>query len=98
MSVMIVAIGVIYKPSPGRTYAIHCGALVNAKKTVDPVFGFDAVTECPGVPNEIPLPRETWTNKNAFDEVARKLAALFKENFKAYEAGASAEINKVGPI
>jgi phosphoenolpyruvate carboxykinase (ATP) len=72
--------------------AIHSGTLKDAKKTVDPVFGFDIVTECPGVPNEILVPRNTWSDKKAYDEVARKLAGLFKENFKSYSAGASPEI------
>ena len=33
--------------------AIHSGALAVAKTVRDPVFGFDVVTECPGVPREI---------------------------------------------
>ena len=78
--------------------AIHSGALKDAKRTVDPVFGFDIVTECPGVPNEILIPREAWGDKTAYDEVAGKLAGLFKENFKSYEAGASPEIRAASPV
>ena len=78
--------------------AIHSGALKDAKKTVDPVFGFDIVTECPGVSNEILIPRDTWSDKTAYDEVAGKLAGLFKENFKSYEAGASPEIRAASPV
>ena len=33
--------------------AIHSGALAKAKTERDPVFGFDVVAECPGVPSEI---------------------------------------------
>jgi len=33
--------------------AIHSGALAEAKTERDPVFGFDIVTEVPGVPSEI---------------------------------------------
>ncbi len=36
-----------------------------AKTVRDPVFGFDVVTECPGVPAEILLPRESWADKAA---------------------------------
>ncbi len=34
----------------------------------DPVFGFDVVTECPGVPAEILWPRNTWADKAAYDD------------------------------
>jgi phosphoenolpyruvate carboxykinase (ATP) len=78
--------------------AINSGALKDAKKIVDPVFGFDIVTECPGVPNEILIPRETWSRKTAYDDVEGKLAGLFKENFKSYEAGASPEIRAASPV
>jgi Phosphoenolpyruvate carboxykinase len=43
--------------------AIHNGALTGAKTVRDPVFGFDVVTECPGVPREILLPRESWSTR-----------------------------------
>jgi phosphoenolpyruvate carboxykinase (ATP) len=77
--------------------AIHGGALADAKVERDRVFGFDVVTECPGVPNEILLPRAAWPDEKAYDAAAKKLAELFKGNFKAYEAGASAEVRAAGP-
>ncbi len=36
--------------------AIHSGALAKAKTERDPVFGFEIVTEVPGVPQEILRP------------------------------------------
>jgi phosphoenolpyruvate carboxykinase (ATP) len=77
--------------------AIHNGALSKSKAQRDPVFGFDVVTECPGVPPEILVPRNAWTDKTAYDATAKKLAGLFKENFKQYEAGASMEVKAAGP-
>lgn len=77
--------------------AIHSGALVQAKTQRDPTFGFDVVTECPHVPSEILVPRNAWPDQAAYETTARKLASLFKENFKKYEAGASAEIKAAGP-
>ena len=76
---------------------IHSGALAQAKMQRDPVFGFDVVTECPGVPREILLPREAWADKTAYDAAAKKLAGLFRENFKTYESGVSPEIRAAGP-
>ena len=77
--------------------AIHTGKLGTSPKQRDAVFGFEVVTECPGVPAEILLPRATWSDGSAYDAAAAKLAGLFRENFKKYEAGASAEIRAAGP-
>jgi phosphoenolpyruvate carboxykinase (ATP) len=77
--------------------AIHSGALADAPTTTDPVFGFEVVTECPNVPSEILVPRNTWSDKDAYDQTARKLARLFAENFKNYESGVSAEVKAAAP-
>jgi phosphoenolpyruvate carboxykinase (ATP) len=77
--------------------AIHSAALVGAKTRRDPVFGFEVVTACPGVPSEILWPRDTWGDKAAFDAAATKLARLFIDNFKKYESGASAEVRAASP-
>ena len=76
--------------------AIHSGALANAKTQRDPVFGFEVITECPEVPSEILIPRNTWTDKAAYDAAAKQLAGLFRENFKTYEDGVSSEVRAAG--
>ena len=77
--------------------AIYSGALARAKTERDPIFGFDIVTECPGVPGEILRPRESWADKTAYDATAKKLAGLFNKNFETYAAGVSAEVKASGP-
>jgi phosphoenolpyruvate carboxykinase (ATP) len=77
--------------------AIHSGALAKARTQRDAIFGFDVITECPNVPSEILVPRNAWADKAAYDATAKKLAGLFKDNFKTYEAGASEEIRAAGP-
>jgi phosphoenolpyruvate carboxykinase (ATP) len=77
--------------------AIHSGALADAPREKDPVFGFDVITECPGVPSEMLQPRESWTDKAAFDATAAKLAGLFNKNFAAYASGVSAEVRAAAP-
>jgi ATP-dependent phosphoenolpyruvate carboxykinase len=77
--------------------AIHSGALAKARTERGLAFGFDIVTECPGVPPEILVPRNAWADKSAYDAAGRKLADLFKHNFKTYEGGASAEVTAAGP-
>jgi len=77
--------------------AIHAGTLANVATTEDPVFGLAVPTSCPGVPSEILVPRNTWADKAAYDDKAKKVAKLFAENFKKYEAQASAEVRASGP-
>jgi phosphoenolpyruvate carboxykinase (ATP) len=77
--------------------AIHSGVLAKQPTMADPVFGLEVVTDCPGVPREILQPRNTWTDKSAYDATARKLAGLFRENFRHYEANTSADVKAAGP-
>ena len=77
--------------------AIHNGALARAATQRDPVFGFDVVPDCPGVPANILQPRAAWADKVAYDAAAGRLAGLFRESFKSYEAGVSQEVKEAGP-
>jgi phosphoenolpyruvate carboxykinase (ATP) len=77
--------------------AIHSGALAGAPTKADPVFGFDVVIDCPGVPGEILWPRDTWPDKEAYDATTRKLAGLFRKNFQQYESAAGEELRDAGP-
>ncbi len=61
------------------------GELDDVEFVKDPIFGLSMPTSCPGVPDEILNPRETWENKDNYDKTATKLAKLFVENFKHYD-------------
>jgi phosphoenolpyruvate carboxykinase (ATP) len=65
--------------------AIHNGALAKVRRQPDPVFGFELVPECAGVPSEVMVPRNAWADKAAYDSAAKKLFQLFQGNFKKYE-------------
>jgi phosphoenolpyruvate carboxykinase (ATP) len=78
--------------------AIHSGALSTARTERDPLFGLDVITECPGVPPNILVPRSAWADASAYDAAAGSLASLFKKNFQAYGSGVSAEIKAAGPM
>ena len=77
--------------------AIHNGTLASVSTQEDPVFGLQVPTSCPEVPAEMLLPRNTWADKAAYDDKAKKVATLFRENFKKYEGQASAEVRSAGP-
>jgi len=77
--------------------AINNGELNSMPTRTDDLFGFEVPTECPGVPAGILDPRSTWSDPEAYDATARKLAALFIENFKTFEEGASDAIRGAAP-
>ncbi|MCA9679845.1 MAG: phosphoenolpyruvate carboxykinase (ATP) [Kofleriaceae bacterium] len=77
--------------------AIHSGALASAPTVVDPIFGLAVPTTCPEVPSEILVPRNTWKDQAAYDEKARRVATLFRDNFKKYESGVTDEVRAAGP-
>ena len=76
---------------------IHAGHLTNAPGEREPFFGLDIVTECPGVPKDILVPKVTWSDPDRYDDTARKLATLFQENFKSYADGVSETVLAAGP-
>ncbi len=61
------------------------GDLNDVQYDEDPIFGLAIPQSCKNVPAEILNPRNTWDDKEAYDKQAKKLATLFKENFKKYE-------------
>jgi phosphoenolpyruvate carboxykinase (ATP) len=77
--------------------AIHSGTLARQATVADAVFGFDVVKECPGVASDVLIPKNSWADKSAYDATAKKLAGLFRDNFKQYESRTSAEIKAAGP-
>lgn len=76
---------------------IHSGKLKDAPTETDPVFGLHTITECPGVPKEIMLPKATWADPSGYDTTAAKLAGLFRDNFTKYAEGVSQEVLSAGP-
>jgi phosphoenolpyruvate carboxykinase (ATP) len=73
------------------------GALDGVPTVVDPIFGVEVPTTCPGVPAEVLQPRSTWADGAAYDRQARALARMFAENFDAYADGVSAGVRAAGP-
>ena len=71
--------------------------LKNVPTFHDELFGFDIPTECPKVPIEIMKPSNTWSDRDAYDKAALKLAKMFQENFKQFEEGSKEEILEAGP-
>lgn len=58
------------------------GELDNVEYRLDPIFGLHIPKVCPGVPSEILDPRQTWQNKEAYDEQAHQLKAMWDSQMK----------------
>ena len=93
--------GVGHRMSIAHTRAIidgiHSGELAAANMVADPLFGFEVPTTCPGVPDQVLQPRNTWEDGAAYDATARRLAGLFRDNFRQFESGASEAVKQAGP-
>jgi phosphoenolpyruvate carboxykinase (ATP) len=63
----------------------------------DPVFGLNVPESVPGVPDGILDPSETWDDREAYEEQAKRLASLFKENFSKFEGRVEEEVRRAGP-
>jgi phosphoenolpyruvate carboxykinase (ATP) len=73
------------------------GQLLDVGFRVDPVFGYQIPTRCPGVPDQVLNPAEAWPDAQAWLERYRQLAARFQSNFKKFEDGCSPEVRASGP-
>ena len=73
------------------------GSLKDQPMRVDPIFGFQVPTALAGVDPKILNPRETWSDKAAYDQTARNLVGMFAKNFTKYEAHVDAEVKAAAP-
>ncbi len=86
-----------------RMSIAHTRAMVNAAIEgriahdfeIEPFFGLRVPKHVPNVPDEVLNPRVAWSDKAAYDAQAKKLAALFFENFKRFEAQASDAVKAI---
>ncbi len=65
--------------------------------TQEEIFGLWIPNRCPGVDCDLLVPRRTWRDRNAYDEVASRLAGRFQNNFSRYADMVDESIRKAGP-
>lgn len=73
------------------------GSLNNGEFRIDENFGFEVPVEVDGISGPILNPRQTWDDREAYDRQAKKLVAMFIENFKQYADRVDADIMSAAP-
>ncbi|MEX2295146.1 MAG: phosphoenolpyruvate carboxykinase (ATP) [Gemmatimonadota bacterium] len=73
------------------------GELDDLETERDPVFGLHVPARVPDVPTELLMPRTVWKDPDAYDVAARRLAAMFEENFDQYRKGVDRTVAEAGP-
>jgi phosphoenolpyruvate carboxykinase (ATP) len=73
------------------------GSLNGAPMRTDPYFGFEVPAAVEDIESFILTPRETWSDKRAYDAQARRLVDMFIANFAKFEKGVGAEVRAAAP-
>lgn len=77
--------------------AVLRGDLNHVRYTEHPVFRLAMPQSCPGVPEEILDPRNTWADKRKYDLKANELAKAFIENLTQFGEYTTGEIRESIP-
>ena len=64
--------------------AIFSGAVDKAEFETLPLFNLQMPKSLPGVSLETLNPRNSWSNKDEYDQTSKKLAQMFIDNFKKF--------------
>jgi phosphoenolpyruvate carboxykinase (ATP) len=78
------------------TAAIN-GELDNVQYHIHPQFNLRMPVTCPGVPEHMLNPRNTWTDRDSYDDRSCYLASEFARNFEKYAGHCDAQVISAGP-
>jgi phosphoenolpyruvate carboxykinase (ATP) len=73
------------------------GELDTIETYSDPYFGLHVPVNIEGIPGEFLRPRDTWSDSEAYDAQAKKLAGMFIQNFEQFSGSVSEGIMAAGP-
>ncbi len=77
-------------------HAALSGRLDDVPFRIDEIFGFEVPVAVPGVESSLLDPRSTWRDPAAYDEKARELARMFRDNF-AHFTDVDPDVAAAGP-
>ncbi len=78
-------------------HAALSGALDEVPMRTDPLFGFAVPTQAPGVDPALLNPRGTWRDPARYDEQAKRLVAMFNDNFARFAEHVDAAVRATAP-
>ena len=84
------------KYSRAMVTAALTGGISDESYVHNSLFNRDVPSAVTGVPSDILDPRNTWENKESYDDTARRLAQMFADNFAKF-SDVPASIREAGP-
>ncbi len=73
------------------------GALDGVAFEVDPVFGFEVPTSCPGLSDDVLSPARSWSSEEEYWKRYHELAARYAGNFRKFADECPPELVQAGP-
>ncbi|MFN3705924.1 MAG: phosphoenolpyruvate carboxykinase (ATP) [Thermoflexales bacterium] len=77
--------------------AILSGRLDAVPFRQEPIFGLEVPLHCPGAPKDVLFPERSWDSTEAYQQRAKQLAQMFRQNFAAFAAHVTPEVCQAGP-
>lgn len=77
--------------------AILDGSIASSAFVEDSNFGFEVPLTLAAIDSAVLNPRQSWVDKQAYDDAAAKLAGMFKENFAKYTGPGVTDYSPFGP-
>jgi phosphoenolpyruvate carboxykinase (ATP) len=74
------------------------GSLAKSEWRIDPIFGFRVPVRVEGVDPALLNPRNTWADKAAYDAQGKRLASMFRDNFKKFESHVDERVLKAAEL
>ncbi|WP_276089638.1 phosphoenolpyruvate carboxykinase (ATP) [Pedobacter sp. JY14-1] len=74
------------------------GSLAKEAYVADPFFGLQMPVSCPGVPDNVLNPRNTWTDTAGYDLKASELAEAFLVNYKQINDPSMPDLSSALPL
>jgi phosphoenolpyruvate carboxykinase (ATP) len=73
------------------------GALLDMEYYEDSIFGFLVPKRCPGVPEEVLYPAQSWPSETEYWDKYHQLATRYIDNFKKFAPECPPEVRAAGP-
>jgi len=73
------------------------GSIMQSEMVLDSNFGFHVPKTLGDISPSVLIPRDSWSDKAAYDAAAAKLAGMFKENYVKYQGEGMTDYSAHGP-